>query len=335
MKAVTILLALSCAVSAAQERMQRGEAHAKLDFLVGSWTVSARMHMPDGVHAAEHDSEIRWLPDGVWLEEHATMRGTPLGDMHGSSRTAWDADNQEYVRTWIDSQSHVTLPMRGRFVDERTLEFTGSFEWTDGRVFHQRLKIRKEDEGWSQRGWMGLDPDALRLNHEDRARARTPERAHDAPPAWFREHMAFLTKGSGRWITDNASYKSENEPYDAYGTEWHYGIGEQSVTGRLFGLIDGEDQGTFWEFRTIWDPVSGEVQARQYGGNGAIGVGPIEYVGDGTSKMVQTFTAPDGTSSRVGHESIERDGEHVTRSFDVDAQGHWTPRRSYTWKLDE
>ncbi|MCP3980297.1 MAG: DUF1579 domain-containing protein [bacterium] len=164
---VTALAALGA--SAQPVVMKPGEAQRKLDFMVGEWTIASKMYMRDEVHGGEHRSEIRWLPGGVWLEQSTEMKGTPIGDMFGSARIAWDDIAEEYVRTWIDNQSHVTMAMRGSFADDGTLEFSGSFEWIDGSTFHQRLTIHRESDGWSMKGYMGQDPEALRLNHEGRA----------------------------------------------------------------------------------------------------------------------------------------------------------------------
>lgn len=67
----------------------------------------------------------------------------------------------------------------------------------------------------------------------------------NAAPKWFLDEIATLTSGSGRWVTSNAEYQGENEPYDAYGTEWVSEFGGTSMRGRLFGMIDGEEVGDF------------------------------------------------------------------------------------------
>lgn len=57
----------------------------------------------------------------------------------------------------------------------------------------------------------------------------------------------------GTWIADNAEYKSDNEPYDAYGMEWKWGVGQKSLTGRLYAIKDGKDIGSLFQFRRYWD----------------------------------------------------------------------------------
>lgn len=334
------LLALAFPTIAAAQipKMEPGEAHHKLDFLVGEWTVDSRMHLRDEVHESQDRTVIHWLPGGVWLEENTEMIETPSGAMFGSARIAWDDVKNEYVRHWVDNQSHVVLTQRGRFVDETTLEFVGSFTWLDDTVFHQRFVIRiGPDGGWSQTGYMGRDPENLRLNHEGTATRQTPMRetatsgTHPLPD-WLRAHMQFLTHGSGRFITDNSAYVSEQEPIEAYGTEWAWGVGEQSVTGRLFGLKDGKEIATFWEFRLVWHPGEAQALLYQFGASGVFGVGPMTLSGPGQHQLDQSFFGPDGTRFRVAHDSAETDDDtQLTQTYDVGDDGTRTPRRKYIW----
>ena len=156
------------------------------------------------------------------------------------------------------------------------------------------------------------------------------ERSASAPPGWFLEEIAVLTDGSGRWITDNAAYRSDQETYDAYGTEWTGSFGGTTMSGRLFGLENGKEAATFWEFRQYWHPTRGEVVVEQFGGGGTVGIGTMWRDGDAT-KAQQTFHAVSGGSRQVGHvSSFADDGAHVTESFDI-VDGEWTPRRKYVW----
>jgi hypothetical protein len=136
----------------------------------------------------------------------------------------------------------------------------------------------------------------------------------------------------GTWITDNAEFKSDQEPFDAYAIDWRPGIDGKSLTGRLYGLTGGREAGTFWEFREFWHPGDQQLITTQFGMGGTYGAGPHTIRGDGTSEMLQTFYSPAaGTVTRIGHRSELRGTEHVTRSFDVQPDGGWVPRRVYTW----
>jgi hypothetical protein len=39
---------------------------------------------------------------------------------------------------------------------------------------------------------------------------------------------------------------------DAYGITWEWGLNKKSPVDRLYGLRDGKEVGTFWEFREFW-----------------------------------------------------------------------------------
>jgi hypothetical protein len=150
----------------------------------------------------------------------------------------------------------------------------------------------------------------------------------DVPPEITKEMSARI----GVWVADNSAYRSEAEPWEAYAIEWSWGLGRKSLIGRLYGMRDGRDAATFWEFREFWHPGEYRLIASQFGSDGTYGVGPVFRKPDGTVEMVQTFHAPDGTTTRVGHRSEMKNGEQITRSFDVSEDGTWAPRRTYVWR---
>lgn len=136
----------------------------------------------------------------------------------------------------------------------------------------------------------------------------------------------------GTWIADNTAYKSDADPYDAFGIEWSWGIGQKSLVGRLYGIQGGQDVATFWEFREFWHPGEARVVPMQFGAGGVVGTGWHEFQADGRSEMLQTFFDPAaGTVTSIGHRSELSGDRHVTQSFTVEADGTWTPQRSYTW----
>tara|TARA_R110002096_G_scaffold124052_7_gene268321 strand:+ start:4181 stop:4864 length:684 start_codon:yes stop_codon:yes gene_type:complete len=151
----------------------------------------------------------------------------------------------------------------------------------------------------------------------------------NAAPAWFLQEIATLTSGSGRWIASNAEYQGENEPYDAYGTEWVAEFGGSSMRGHLFGMVDGEEVGEFWQFRQYWHPGRKEAVVEQFGW-GTVGIGTAWKESEMT-KSDQFFFTVDGGSNRSGHVSHFPDKDtHVTASFDI-IDDEWVPRRKYTW----
>lgn len=153
-----------------------------------------------------------------------------------------------------------------------------------------------------------------------------------APPEWYLNDIKALSAGGGRWVADNAAYKSENEPFDSYATEWRSGFDGATMTGRLFGCKDGKPLDfDFWEFRQYWHPGREEAIVEQFGWGGAVGIGSLVADHDGTRSDQQFFNA-DGSATRTGHKSrFENETTYVTESFDIIGD-EWKPRRKYVWK---
>jgi hypothetical protein len=151
------------------------------------------------------------------------------------------------------------------------------------------------------------------------ARGEPPQEKAEPIPDWVVAHWEGLI---GIWTTDNAAYKSDRETMDAYGIEWKWGLGKKSLVGRLYGIRDGAEVGSFWQFREFWHPGEGRLVATQFGSDGTYGAGPQERKDDGTLEMVQTFYDPTtGGVLRVGHRLDVKQNEHVTRSYDVSEDG--------------
>ena len=157
--------------------------------------------------------------------------------------------------------------------------------------------------------------------------------ADSAPaPRWFEHHLEYLTADGGRWIADNHPYRSESEPYDAYGMEWKWGLGKKTVTGRLYALDGDREIGAFWEFRVVWHPGEGRAIVRQYGSDGTIGEGSLSSVDETTVRTEQTFHSPDGSRYRAAHVNTESSSSKMTsQSYDVSDDGKENPRRKYVW----
>jgi len=152
-----------------------------------------------------------------------------------------------------------------------------------------------------------------------------------AAPEWFINDIAALTAGTGRWVTDNSAYKSDQEPFDAYVTEWKASFDGTTMSGRLFGIKDGMETGNFWEFRQYWHPERKEAVLEQFGWGGTVGIGTI-WLADSATKSDQMFYSIDGTTTRTGHVSRFSDSDsYITESFDI-AGDVWTLKRRYTWR---
>ena len=152
-------------------------------------------------------------------------------------------------------------------------------------------------------------------------------------PEWLSDHFEYMTQGSGIWITNNSEYISDQETTEYYATEWKMALGNQSITGRLYGLIDGKEIGTFWEFRTFWNPFEKKAYAYQFSGSGVVGMGEMWKEGD-SLKMQQTFYYQNGAVRETGHVQMELEGKHETTSFSINNEV-WTPNRFYIWELSK
>lgn len=150
-----------------------------------------------------------------------------------------------------------------------------------------------------------------------------------AAPAWVADSWS---QSVGTWIASNDAYKSESEPYDAYGLEWHWGVGRRSLKGRLYALANGRELGTLFEYREFWHPAERAVVVEQFGSDGTYAVGKLERRADGTTSLLQTFYDPSGSTFRAGH-TVELKGDvRVARQYDVDQQGAWKAGRTYHFK---
>ncbi len=138
-------------------------------------------------------------------------------------------------------------------------------------------------------------------------------------PDWVQNHFGFMTKDSGRWITDNSKFKSESEPFDQYAVEFTWGIGKQSIKGRLLALKDTKEVGMFWEYLALWHPAEKRVVFQQFGGTGVFGTGEMRAVESAEGKFENhtelTFYARDGTSWKDLHILTEGKDEYTAESF--------------------
>ncbi len=160
----------------------------------------------------------------------------------------------------------------------------------------------------------------------------TSDTTSSTPPEWYFAHLHYLTESGGRWLASNAKFESETEPFDAYGMHWEWGPGQQSVKGQMFGIQDGEEGATLWEFRTHWHPKENRAITMQFGAAGSYGIGTLQHEEEGRTRSEQKLSEPDGRSSRVGHRNVETSpSEFQTDAYDIDPDDTRRPRRSYTW----
>lgn len=151
-------------------------------------------------------------------------------------------------------------------------------------------------------------------------------------PEWLTEKWAEQTQNNGTWLADNSKYQSVQEPFDAYGIQWEYGLGKKHLRGRLYALKDGKEVGTIWSFTEFWDPRDAVVRIVQLGSDGTLGQGTLWREADGSTKEQQLFVSPQGPFFETGHHAWMENGAQHTRSYRI-ADGKWEEHRHYIWQL--
>lgn len=166
--------------------------------------------------------------------------------------------------------------------------------------------------------------------------ATVPALAAPAPapapaPDWFLAHVADKTAGGGRWLADNSAYRDGDGGIETFVLDWTAGPGATAMTGRLYGLRNGTETPTFWEFRVFWHPGEDRARVYQFGTDGAVGIGVLHAPdGDGMQLLEQTFFAADGSAQETRHATRVEPGREVgTNSALID--GEWVAQRTYTW----
>ncbi len=150
-------------------------------------------------------------------------------------------------------------------------------------------------------------------------------------PAWWVDHVEFISRGGGRWLTPNPPGEHDPNVPDAFGMEWRAASNGYLLIGRLYGVENGVEATEYWTFREFWHPGEGRAIVQQWGESGAYGVGESRWE-NGEGLLEQTFWLPDGRSWRTGHRNQEMGDEYLTLSFDIDAEHNWTLEDRRVWR---
>ncbi|MFZ7116781.1 MAG: hypothetical protein ACO1G9_15480 [Bacteroidota bacterium] len=136
----------------------------------------------------------------------------------------------------------------------------------------------------------------------------------------------------GTWKADNSLYRNENEPMTSYVIEWKYGELKNSVYGKLYGLIDSINVGTFWEFHQYWNPNTSRIEFIQISGDGTIGSGSLIQLNNSEYELIQLFTNTKNETRYEKHSYLKPNANtELTSSFEQDKDGNWIKKRTYTW----
>ncbi|HEX2836372.1 MAG TPA: DUF1579 domain-containing protein [Thermoanaerobaculia bacterium] len=105
-----------------------GEAHKKLDAMVGTWNASITMWMAPGMEPMKNTgvSENRWVFGGRYLEQR--FKGEFFGaPFEGVGYTGYDNVKKQYWGTWMDSMSTAPMNSTGSLsADGKTYSFTAT-----------------------------------------------------------------------------------------------------------------------------------------------------------------------------------------------------------------
>lgn len=139
----------AAAMAAMQAAMTPGEAHAKLEPLVGKWTTSNKFWTAPNTEPqlATGTSTHRWIMGGRYVEQ--AYEGEWMG-MHfeGLGITGYDNVQERYVGTWLDNMSTGMMPSVGDANEAGTVFTFHADSWDpiSGKPVHFREIIRIENE---------------------------------------------------------------------------------------------------------------------------------------------------------------------------------------------
>lgn len=156
--------------------------------------------------------------------------------------------------------------------------------------------------------------------------------AQSLPPKEVQADWENLTQDGGNWVADNAAYKNDNEPFEAYGLTWTWGFAKKSINGTLYGIQDGKKAGTFYEFKMFYHPKKNRIMYYQFGTDGTVGEGEIKLTGT-HSEVLTTFFMPGGGTYKQRHEEDIKKGERHSSDFNLKSDGTWEKGRTYIWKI--
>lgn len=147
-------------------------------------------------------------------------------------------------------------------------------------------------------------------------------------PQWF---LNDIKKIQGVWVADNSEYKSDQEPYTFYISEWELGIDNKSLIGKLYGKNELNQKFLFWEFRQYWDNELQKAIVIQFGNNNIIGKGDLYPFDNKKMVSTQSFSMSDGRTWVEKHETTINKDIMITTSFEQLSDNSWKKKRTYKW----
>jgi hypothetical protein len=118
------------AMEAMMKAATPGEAHKKLEKMIGTWDATVKMYGQPGAPAQESTgiSEAKSVLGGRWIQE--TFNGNFMGmPFSGIGYTGYDNMKKQYVGTWMDSMSTSMMTSTGTAdATGKTYEFNSTMD---------------------------------------------------------------------------------------------------------------------------------------------------------------------------------------------------------------
>ncbi|HEV2719433.1 MAG TPA: DUF1579 domain-containing protein [Thermoanaerobaculia bacterium] len=106
-----------------------GDAHKKLDGMIGTWDVTVKSWMAPGTPPMESTGTAvnTWVLGGRWVHEEFTGSFMNM-PFNGIGYTGYDNIKKQYVGTWMDNMSTAVMMSTGKGGSGSTMEFASSMD---------------------------------------------------------------------------------------------------------------------------------------------------------------------------------------------------------------
>jgi hypothetical protein len=122
--------------------MTRTDGHAKLDFLVGTWSTTV-VPLQQGGQELNGSIEFQWGIGGVWLEQRGKLVFPGAGQRETLELLTYDSRKQQYVGTWQDNLSTQSTAFTGEWRSEREFVMIAALSTPDGRSIPTTVHYKK------------------------------------------------------------------------------------------------------------------------------------------------------------------------------------------------
>jgi hypothetical protein len=150
------------AMEAMMKAMSPGEAHKKLDAMVGTFNTAVKSYMAPGAPPSESGgvSVNTWVLGGRWLQQkfEGNFMGMPYS---GIGYTGYDNLKKQYVGSWIDNMSTAMMTSTGSVdASGKSYEFSSTMDDPmSGKPMNVKEKVTVVDHNTHTLEMWGAAPD--------------------------------------------------------------------------------------------------------------------------------------------------------------------------------